>query len=213
MKTLLVSNLISHFCLSRALVDTILSVLNPLELEYPRFNNWFMRTVLPGLWTGGREIVLILNDDAPVGILILKRKRRERKICTLRVMESYQRMGYGTYLGEKASSLLGTATPMITVSSTRIREFLPLLRKGEYHLTEIADNYYRNASREFVFNGFLSTMHLAGLNGRFQEPNREYFRLTKGVYTTYFSKSHQSISIPRTSCMQENYLNAVATAK
>jgi len=134
-----------------------------LKSDYPDFYHWYHRKVCPGLIDRSREIFLAVDIEERhlAGILILKHSRTEKKICTLCVFAPYQRCGIGTRFVEISSECLETSTPLITVSSNHIKEYMDFFKKlspaAPVHFTlyHSYENYYRNSVTEYAFNGTL----------------------------------------------------------
>lgn len=126
-----------------------------LQYEYPHFEEWFFEKVLPDAMSGKRKVFTAYCSDQLAGILILK-DTDEKKICTLRVLPGFRRIGIGHQLMDCAISALNTLHPVITVSDNHIQEFWDLLMTDyQFKLHEIHYGYYRDKHFEFVFNGSL----------------------------------------------------------
>lgn len=139
---------------SQLAIEHIYGVLSPLNREYPNFKYWFFNTVVPGLSNGTRKIFVAMVSDKIAGILILK-DSHEKKICTLRVLPEYRRMGIGRQLMEQAVQTLKTNRPLITVSDEHLDEFNPLFAEFGFSATAAYINCYRQGSTEYAYNGYL----------------------------------------------------------
>lgn len=112
---------------------------------------------------GSRQIYLAVDAEEwrLAGILILKNSRNEKKICTLCVFYPYQGCGIGTRFVEISSACLGTSTPLITVSSNHVEEYIDFFKKlapdapAHFTLYYSYENYYQESVTEYAFNGAL----------------------------------------------------------
>lgn len=140
----------------RTAIKKLYHELAMLQDEYPGFEKWYFEKVVPEALSGSRLIFVAWHEDKPAGILILK-DADEKKICTLRVMPEFRRIGVGHQLMDCAISALNTTHPIITVSDDHIQEFSKLLIKDyKFVPTEIHYGYYRENHVEYVFNGVLN---------------------------------------------------------
>ena len=125
-----------------------------LNLEYPGFNTWY-----DNLFTenkelkSGREIIICEKEYSIAGIAILKSTEDEQKICTLRVAKRYQRRGIGKRLMELSFEWLQNDKPLLTMHSTKQRQFLHLMQYYGFELEQKNRNYYNIFSTELVYNG------------------------------------------------------------
>lgn len=137
-------------------------ILDGLEKNYPNILEWYKNKVLPGLETGEREIILACkiykfykDDEVPIevlGYVILKKTPTEKKICTFRVEEKYQRLGIGKRLMEASFEFLETRKPMITISEDNVKSFESLLKKYNFKLVEKIENLYVKGKTEYIYN-------------------------------------------------------------
>ena len=106
--------------------------------------------------TGLREILFVISDfDEVIGVSILKKTHLEKKICTFRIAENYQRQGIGTMLMKTSLEFLNTNKPIITVSSTKHAEFIPIFKRFNFCLKKVYFGKYRNLKIEYCYNGIL----------------------------------------------------------
>lgn len=134
----------------------IFSKLSDLVNEYPGFENWYYQKVIPQVVDGSRIIIIAEYEGYLSGIAILKRTLFEKKICTLRVMPKYQRLGIGRELLGASCNFLGDDKPLITVSSGRLSQFNRLFKSFGFCLTDVKEGYYKADSAEYVYNGYLN---------------------------------------------------------
>ena len=51
---------------------------------------------------------------------------------------------------------LGTTKPLITFADYKLEMFKPIIKKYEWQLVEVVENFYNSHSKELCFNGMLS---------------------------------------------------------
>ncbi len=139
-------------------IDLVRDFLSDLSSEYPLHDYWFDEVAKRiKNKSREREILFVLNDEGVViAAAILKNTIGEQKICTLRVAKRYQRKGIGSSLVKKSCELLNNSKPIITVSENKLKEFLPLFQAFGFIETEPYENKYKDNTREYCFNGYLS---------------------------------------------------------
>ena len=121
---------------------------------YPNIKEWFDK-VLNEIKVNNknREMFLVLvPKDIIAGILILKNTDSEKKICTIRVWENYQRQGIGTALFEKSFEFLGTKTPLLTLPEECKESFKKILKKYNFIETSSKKDIYRLKKTEYFYN-------------------------------------------------------------
>lgn len=139
-------------------INKIKLFLSDLVIEYPLHNKWF-KGVVKDLKEKrySREILFATNSmDEIIGVSILKRTNCEKKICTFRVAEKYQRQGIGTLLMLKSLEILETDKPIITVSESKHQEFKKLFQRFNFCLKKVYFGKYRYLTKEYCYNGVLS---------------------------------------------------------
>lgn len=125
-----------------------------LNSLYPDYTKWYFSKVIPGVIEGNREILICTIDKSVAGILIFKKQATEKKICTLFIVEKFQKLGVAEKLVRKACDLLGTKTPLFTVSYSNFNEFKNLILKFEWERTQtLPIGFYNLEYEEFVYNG------------------------------------------------------------
>lgn len=137
------------------IANQVFDSIAPLEAVYPGFDAWFHCTVVPGLRDGSRKLFVGSAADRVAGVAIAKRTSSEQKLCTLWIAPGKRNEGLAKCLANEAFDWLGTTMPLFTVPDVRIAEFARLLDQWHFVQTQVVENMYRPASREFVFNGFL----------------------------------------------------------
>ena len=134
-------------------IDEYLEQYLPLEKEYPSFERWYYRKVVPGLAKHEREVYVYMVDQVIAAVMILKNSATEKKICTLRVRNEYQKCGIGSELIRLAQNCLKTDYPVITVSKDKEIEFKRLFEKFGFNRYKDYDSYYRVGKIEVTYNG------------------------------------------------------------
>ena len=148
-------------------------MLSFLRQDYPDFWYWYNNLVRPRLKDGSRQIYIATDTDSDrlAGVMILKNTLVEKKICTLCVLDEYQRRGIGTQFVELAVQRLYTPSPLITVSSRHLEDFEAFFERlspcGLAHFTPDSsyEGYYRDGMTEYTFNGILPARLKKALNG------------------------------------------------
>lgn len=143
----------------------LLAKLMDLEATYPDFYKWYLFKVLPDLRhrPNARKILLTISEIRDgsnivkrlTGLAIIKKRIRERKICTFRVFPEYRHQGIGTLLFQYCMTFLETQKPLISISDKALNAFEPFIEKYEWTLCEVLPDYYKKGITEYVFNGFL----------------------------------------------------------
>ena len=115
----------------------VFATLSHLADFYPRFEEWYWAKVVPGLQHGSRRI-FFENDGRITGVVIAKRSRTERKLCTVWVDTGAVGRGLGTTLMTEAMAWLDTKRPLVTVPEERVSEFESIFRRWRFSLDEIS---------------------------------------------------------------------------
>ena len=92
------------------------------------------------------------NKDEIIAIACLKKDEIERKICTLYIKEEYRNKGFGSLIIEESFKWLETTKPLITIPEYKLNEFIPIIEKYQWNLTEIIDSLYQPNYKELFFN-------------------------------------------------------------
>lgn len=125
-----------------------------LTCDYPFFGEW-LKKALSEIVTGRRTVVILTQEGNPqrvIGLTILKTDPQEKKICTIRIHKDYQRRGYGTQLVKKSLEILGTSTPLATVSEKHIAAFKPFFRQFGFNIVGKVKSLYHIGEFEYFFN-------------------------------------------------------------
>ena len=86
-------------------LSTLIEVCDPI---YPGIDLWFDRKVMPGLCNNSRCAWLCFECYCLVGGYVVKHKSPTKiKLCTLRVVEPWRNLGYGTKIMEHVITTYG----------------------------------------------------------------------------------------------------------
>lgn len=135
------------------------------NLPYPNIDAWLNKVINEiNHHPENREMFICLsnNDGLPsiLGLIILKKTHCEKKICTLKVDERYQRKGIGSALILKAFDFLETDKPLITVPEEYENMFSKILNKFEFKKTNEIYGLYRENKIEYIYNGHLDDVNI-----------------------------------------------------
>lgn len=133
----------------------IYKFLSRLVFEYQGFKAWYRNLYDELELKYNREIIICEDQFRIVGVAIIKNDLKEKKICTLRVLQEYQRKGIGHNLVELCMQILQTDKPMITLHKSKLNQFEKLLTYYDFELEQTQQHYYSIFSTELVFNGML----------------------------------------------------------
>lgn len=140
-----------------AYAKKVYSFLFLLNFEYPKFTQWYNSLYKTnGLLNDEREIIICTVNRNIVGVAILKNSETEKKICTLRVLPTYQCLGIGSALLEKSFELLNNDKPLITIHISKYQSFKRLFEKYNFSLEQQMQGYYGLMRSELSYNGMLS---------------------------------------------------------
>lgn len=114
---------------------------------YPNFGNWFDSKVLPNL-KNDREIFLAERDGDFKGALILK-NGKEKKVCTLYVVEDVRNIGLGNDFIRIATEELQTYKLPITISEDAKNYFFNSNSFNFYQKNKI-NNMYMDGMDEYI---------------------------------------------------------------
>lgn len=139
----------------------IFTLIRESRIWYPDILDWYYNIFSPEFFEGSRIIVVCQTNNQIAGIALLKNDSNENKICSFRVKNRYRNNGIGKTLFGKCLEALNDDRPMITVPTENLNYFKTILRYYDFRLEQIAKDYYRNSSIEYVFNGYLDSKKLS----------------------------------------------------
>lgn len=122
---------------------------------YQNYENWYWLKQIPKIKSEERNILFIRNPnnkDEIIAISCLKKEEKERKICTLYVKDEYRNQGLGSLIIEESFKWLETNKPLITIPEYKLNEFIPIIEKYKWDLTEIVECLYHKDYKELFFN-------------------------------------------------------------
>lgn len=150
--------LLSNFSSSEqtAFAIKIFSFLSLLIFEYPQFSKWYWSLYTDmGTLKKTREILICLDDTTIVGVAILKKTSDEKKVCTLRIANKYQKMGLGQIMLEKSFEILNTEKPLITIHISKHYNFNKLFNRYGFTIEQELSGCYGVFKSELSYNGIL----------------------------------------------------------
>jgi GNAT superfamily N-acetyltransferase len=127
-----------------------------LRSSYPNFDSWLTTKVLPGIATGERTVIVEQRHGRPVGLLILKHTKDERKLCTLRVRPEFEFQGIGVRLFNKAFEILETSRPLLSVSELALPKFSKIFDHFGFSFEKSYQGLYLPKTKELSYNGALT---------------------------------------------------------
>lgn len=122
--------------------------------DYPYHFEWYFTKTIPAIFNGSRDIFAAIYEGKVVGVLIAKKEKNEKKICTLWVDKNMRNKHIATLLLESSFKFLGTTKPLISIADYKLDLFLGIITKYGWIETQKLPGYYNN-STEIVFNGTL----------------------------------------------------------
>ena len=139
----------------------VLSFLLPLSNDYPGIDGWFTSKVAPGVVVGSRKILTYERNGQLVAVGIAKKDPLEKKICTVRVDQSYFGRGLGVRVFADLMNWLDEEQPVLTVSNVKLPSFQRIFDHFGFVPTSATPNLYRLGSTEIGFNetGLLKSEH------------------------------------------------------
>jgi hypothetical protein len=129
-----------------------LAFLLPLSADYPGLETWFRSKVVPGLKDGTRRLLRIERDDQLAGLGIAKLEPEERKICTVRIAQSYVGRGIGLRIFDDLLKWLDTDRPHLTVNDRNLVAFTRIFDYYGFNLTSIRNGMYVPNRSELSYN-------------------------------------------------------------
>lgn len=124
---------------------------------YPNISTWYKKVIQEiKVNSKNREMFIALSnvrDELSIsGLLIVKNHTDEKKICTLRVRDDFQRRGIGSKLFECAFEYLNTNKPLITVPEESVIVFEKIFQKYSFDKVEEKVDLYRKGKIEYIYN-------------------------------------------------------------
>jgi hypothetical protein len=133
-------------------VAEALAFLLPLSADYPGIETWFRSKVVPGIEDGTRRLLRIERDGQLAGLGIAKFEPDERKICTVRIAQSYVGRGIGLRIFDDLLKWLDTDRPHLTVNERSLRAFGRIFDYYNFNLTSVRNGIYVPNRSEFGYN-------------------------------------------------------------
>lgn len=123
-----------------------------LDKYYPNITDWYLNTVIPGIYTGNDKIVMAFEANHLIG-LALGKVGQETKLRCVRVHPQAQSTGVGVRLMDRLFDLLGTNTPHTSVSEELLHHYSrTLINRYGFKLNRVEKGLYRRGKLEYLFN-------------------------------------------------------------
>lgn len=132
----------------------ILKVTLPIKNDYPDYKDWFLNKQVKGI-NIDRDIIFAMYNEEIVGVSNIKGDNTEKKICTLYIKDCFRKNSIGSNLIKLSCEELETDKPLITISSNKIYDYRKIIIENQWELSDELNNFYRENSNEYVFNGSL----------------------------------------------------------
>ncbi|WP_165773133.1 GNAT family N-acetyltransferase [Conservatibacter flavescens] len=125
---------------------------------YPEIIEWYQKVIKEiEKKPSSRDMFISLSNEnnsfVISGLMILKKTENEKKICTLRVKDNYQKKGIGSILMGMAFDFLETKKPLITVPEESVDNFSKIFNKFDFQEVEKISDLYRKNKIEYIYNG------------------------------------------------------------
>lgn len=144
-----------HINRSSNLVEGLqaLPMLSSLTQWYPDFEHWFLNKALPGIVLGQDQLLVARDDGLLVGVVLIKKSRKETKLRCVRVVPTHQNTGLGIRLIDAALEALETSKPHCTVAEEMLHTYSRLfVQRYGFALNAVEKGLYRPGKLEYVFN-------------------------------------------------------------
>lgn len=147
-------NNLRAFCLSSLkenrktfskLIQTAYAVTDEICDSYPDYFNWYWTKQIPRVINGTGEIVICASENIIIGIALLKKDDKERKICTFYIVEKYRRNKISELIISEVFKYLETSKPLITFPDNEYNQFINLVRKYDWEITKEGTEYVCNS--------------------------------------------------------------------
>lgn len=124
------------------------------NMQYPRFSEWYANLFDEALsLKPEREIIICEKEYSMAGVTILKSTKEESKICTMYVAEEYRHNGLGRRLMELSLEWLEDDRPVITLDSSKEKDFAGILKHFGFVLGGAQPGMYGSGKVELIYNG------------------------------------------------------------
>lgn len=134
-------------------IGIVYRMLKPLSELYPDFSNWYWDKVVPGVINRSDKIIIMESNKNIVGVSILK-DGDEKKLRAIRIVDKYQKRGYGLHLIDESLRILGVDKPIVSVADEMINEYSRMfINRYGFDVTHVYNGLYRKHHLEYEFNG------------------------------------------------------------
>ncbi len=138
------------------LIQEAYKILNVKNNNYPDFTFWFWNKVVPGVWLLKDKIYLYLINGEIIGSAIIKKgsDKVNDKLRAVRIIEKYQKRGYGLGVIDHTLKMLDNDKPLVTVSEALMHDFSRIfINNYDFDLVHVHKGIYQPGKLEYQFNG------------------------------------------------------------
>lgn len=133
-------------------VESLLALpfLRTIDQYYPKLDDWFVNSVLPGL-SSGEAVLLLAKEDFIIKGMALGKTGCEKKLRCVRTNGEYS--GLGLRLMEHMFQELQTNKPYCTVSEELLGQYSRIfVNRYGFNLDHVTKGEYRQGKLEYHFN-------------------------------------------------------------
>jgi len=146
-------------------VSDVVNLLNQVLIEtiqykddYPNYEDWFWEKQVRGLFNGDRDIIVAIKNNKVIGISNIKNTLEEKKICTLTVDKKYRMKTVGSRLVDISIAMLGTSSPIITMSVDKLSDFRGIIKRYNWEITGVKKELYKEDVYEVIINEYFKLL-------------------------------------------------------
>lgn len=136
------------------LYEMVYDFLQDISLNYPKFNYWFFHTVSKELKANHeeRDILVMLDGAFIVSVMIIKKSKEEKKVCTIKVHEGYRKQNIATYMFEQSIIELDSLFPKFTISENNFPNFDSIIKNFNFKVSYTQNSVYEIGKNEYYIN-------------------------------------------------------------
>lgn len=138
---------------SVSLAYEALPLLRSLDQLYPGFQDWYLKTVIPGLALGRDKLLVALDGPRIIGVALGKRADDETKLRCVRVIPEFEHSGVGIRLIDNMLDVLECEKPHCTVAEEMLHSYSrAFVQRYGFQLSAVDKGRYRRGVLEYSFN-------------------------------------------------------------